>query len=174
VLVWVGDGELAGAAASTTRRLGIADRVRFLGHREDVQELLPAFDVFAMSSRYEGLPCAVVEAQQCGIPVVATAVNAVPDVVIPGETGLLVPPGRADLLAAAVDHAFAHPDEAHLWAVRAREHLGDRYDQTTAGEVLDRIYSQGPTQPRRQLVGAGPGVTLGSSLGAALGAWRTS
>jgi glycosyltransferase involved in cell wall biosynthesis len=156
VLVWVGDGELAGAAASTARRLGIADRVRFLGHREDVQELLPAFDVFAMSSRYEGLPCAVVEAQQCGIPVVATAVNAVPDVVIPGETGLLVPPARPDLLARALDHALSHPAQARQWATAARLHLGSRYDPATLAEVLDAVYSTAGQVPR-VLVGTGRG-----------------
>lgn len=156
VLVWVGDGELAGAAARTARRLGIADRVRFLGHRDDVPQLLPAFDVFAMSSRYEGLPCAVVEAQQCGVPVVATAVNAVPDVVIPGETGLLVPPARPDLLARALDHALAHPAEARRWAVAARTHLGSRYDPTTLAEVLDTVYSGS---------GPGPAATSPSSNG---------
>ena len=67
----------------------------------DVPQLLPAFDVFAMSSRYEGLPCAIVEAQECGIPVVATSVNAVSDVVVPGVTGLLVAPQDPGQLAAA-------------------------------------------------------------------------
>ena len=64
------------------------------GERTDVPDLLPAFDVFALSSLYEGLPTVVVEAMVCGVPVVATAVNAVADVVVPGETGLLVPPRR--------------------------------------------------------------------------------
>jgi glycosyltransferase involved in cell wall biosynthesis len=142
-LVWVGDGELAEQAAHTAAALGIADRVRFLGNRDDVPQLLPAFDVFAMASRYEGLPCAIVEAQQCGVPVVATAVNAVPDVVIPGETGLLVPPARPDLLARALDHALTHPAEARGWAVAARAHLGTRYDPATLAHVLDSVYSAG-------------------------------
>lgn len=154
LLVWVGDGELARRTAYDVRRLGLGSRVRLLGNRDDVGDLLPAFDVFALASRYEGLPCVVVEAQQCGIPVVATAVNAVPDVVIPGDTGLLVPPARPDLLAAALDHALDHPDEAHAWTVRARQHLGDRYDARTAGDVLDHVYSQEPTRHRRLLVGA--------------------
>ena len=154
-LVWIGDGELAARAAREVHALGIGDRVLLLGNRSDVPELLPAFDVFALASRYEGLPCVVVEAQQCGIPVVATAVNAVPDVVIPGDTGLLVPPMRPDLLAAALDHALTHPVEAREWATRARERLGARYDQTTAGSVLDQVYSDGAARPRGRLVGAG-------------------
>jgi glycosyltransferase involved in cell wall biosynthesis len=154
-LVWIGDGELATRAAREVLALGIGDRVLLLGNRSDVPELLPAFDVFALASRYEGLPCVVVEAQQCGIPVVATAVNAVPDVVIPGDTGLLVPPMRPDLLAAALDHALTHPVEAREWATRARERLGARYDQTTAGSVLDQVYSDGAARPRGRLVGTG-------------------
>ncbi|MEO7131874.1 MAG: glycosyltransferase [Dermatophilaceae bacterium] len=145
ILVWVGGGELADQAARTAAALGISDRVRLLGNRDDVPELLPAFDVFAMASRYEGLPCAIVEAQQCGVPVVATAVNAVPDVVIPGETGLLVPPARPDLLGRALDYALAHPDEARRWAVAARAHLGSRYDPATLCQVLDSVYSGGST-----------------------------
>ncbi|GAB3062816.1 glycosyltransferase family 4 protein [Intrasporangium mesophilum] len=155
ILVWAGDGELAARTARDVRTLGLDGRVRLLGNRTDVAELLPAFDVFALASRYEGLPCVVVEAQQCGIPVVATAVNAVPDVVVPGETGLLVPPARPDLLAAALDHALRHPAEARAWADRARERLGARYDSRTAGDVLDHVYSHGATRPRGQLVGTG-------------------
>lgn len=151
VLVWVGDGELAATAARTAARLGITDRVRLLGHRDDVQQLLPAFDVFAMASRYEGLPCAVVEAQQCGIPVVATAVNAVPDVVIPGETGLLVPPARPDLMARALDHALGHPSQARQWATAARLHLGSRYDPATLADVLDVVYSGAERRDSRRL-----------------------
>ena len=106
-----GRGRRCGSAAGpllddgTARRspaAGLGDRMRFVGERRDVPDLLPAFDVFAMSSRYEGLPCAVVEAMRCGLPVVATAVNSVPDLVVPGVSGVLVPPARpADLAAAA-------------------------------------------------------------------------
>ena len=91
--VWVGDGELAGQVAARAASLP-GSQVLLAGQRSNVPDLLPAFDVFALPSRYEGLPTAVVEAMVCGIPVVATAVNAVGDVVIPGETGLLVPPGQ--------------------------------------------------------------------------------
>jgi UDP-glucose 4-epimerase len=95
--VWVGDGELAGQVS----QLAAADpavRVLLPGDRADVARLLPAFDVFVLPSRHEGLPTAIVEAMMCGVPVVATAVNAVADVVVPGETGLLVPPRRPDLM----------------------------------------------------------------------------
>ena len=91
--VWVGGGELAEHIGRLARAQP-AGRIILAGERADVPEVLPAFDVFVLPSLYEGLPTAVVEAMVCGIPVVATAVNAVPDVVVPGETGLLVPPRR--------------------------------------------------------------------------------
>ena len=81
--VGVGGGELA-ARVSRLASMQPAAPVVPAGERADVPEVLPAFDVFALPSRYEGLPTAVVEAMVCGIPVVATAVNAVSDVVVPG------------------------------------------------------------------------------------------
>ena len=99
-------------------------RLVLAGERSDVPELLPAFDVFALPSRYEGLPTAVVEAMVCGIPVVATAVNAVGDVVVPGETGLLVPPGRPELMADAVGFLLDSPAAAARMAAAARARLG--------------------------------------------------
>ena len=88
------------------------------GERADVPEILPAFDIFALPSRYEGLPTAIVEAMVCGVPVVATAVNAVSDVVVPGETGLLVPPQRPDLMAGAVAYLLDRPEVAARLAGR--------------------------------------------------------
>ncbi|MFY9933522.1 MAG: glycosyltransferase [Streptosporangiaceae bacterium] len=140
--VWVGDGELA----ETVRRRSAAGppvRIILAGERADVPELLPAFDVFALPSRYEGLPTAVVEAMMCGIPVVATAVNAVSDVVVPGETGLLVPPGRPDLMAAAIGYLLDSPGVAARMAEAARARLGDRYGLTALRSALVEAYRGG-------------------------------
>jgi glycosyltransferase involved in cell wall biosynthesis len=77
----------------------------------------------------------------CGIPVVATAVNAVSDVVVPGETGLLVPPQRPHLLAEAVGYLLDHPDGAARMAANARERLGRRFDVATLRGALVAAYS---------------------------------
>jgi glycosyltransferase involved in cell wall biosynthesis len=138
--VWVGDGELAGQV----RRLAAAEPavpVVLAGERADVPRLLPAFDVFALPSRYEGLPTAIVEAMMCGVPVVATAVNAVADVVIPGETGLLVPPRRPDLMASAVGYLLSSPAAAVRMATRARAELGDRYGISALQAALAAAYA---------------------------------
>jgi len=118
--VLVGDGrdrlELEGKAQS----LGLADRVRFLGERSDVETLLPAMDVFALSSREEGIPNALLEAMAAGRPAVATAVGGTPEVLTDGETGWLVPPGSPEALAAALEQAIGDPAEAARRGAAAR------------------------------------------------------
>jgi glycosyltransferase involved in cell wall biosynthesis len=75
-----------------------------------------------------------------GLPVVATAVNAVPNVVIAGETGLLAPPGRPELLAGAIGYLLDHPAEAGRLAATARRCLGDDLSQAALGRVLAQSY----------------------------------
>jgi glycosyltransferase involved in cell wall biosynthesis len=140
--VWIGSGPGLAEARELVRRAGLLDRFVFPGERSDVASLLPAFDVFAMASRYEGLPCAVVEAMRCGIPVVATAVNSLPDLVIPGESGVLVPPGRPDLLAAAIDGVLDDPRAAERMVAQGRVLAGGTFDGERLAEVLDQVYSK--------------------------------
>ena len=137
--VWVGGGELAARVRRIAASL-TGTRVILPGERSDVLDLLPAFDVFALPSLYEGLPTAIVEAMVCGVPVVATAVNAVPDVVIPGETGLLVPARRPELLAAAVRHLLDSPQTAVGLADAARARIGGRYTQLALRDALTSAY----------------------------------
>jgi glycosyltransferase involved in cell wall biosynthesis len=137
--VWVGGGELAGRVARRVSELGVP--VVLAGQRADVLDVLPAFDVFVLPSRYEGLPTAIVEAMICGIPVVATAVNAVTDIVIPGETGLLVPPHRPELLAAAVRHLLDSPAVAARLAAAASARVADRYGAPELRAALAAAYS---------------------------------
>jgi glycosyltransferase involved in cell wall biosynthesis len=123
-VVWIGEGELRAKTEREIRRTGVEGRFLLLGERSDVPALLPAFDVFALASLYEGLPCAVVEAMTAGIPVVATAVNSVPEVVIAGRTGLLARPGDPASLADALSFMLGHPAAAAEMAAAARSHIG--------------------------------------------------
>jgi glycosyltransferase involved in cell wall biosynthesis len=141
--VWVGGGEDLDKMKALSQRLGLSGRLRWLGHRDDVARLLPAFEVFAMASRYEGLPCVVLEAIAAGVPVVATSVNALSDVIVPGETGLLVPPQRPAELAAAITYLLDHPSEGRRMAEAAGRRIGDEYEPAALATVLDQVY-RGP------------------------------
>jgi glycosyltransferase involved in cell wall biosynthesis len=122
-----------------------------LGERTDVAALLPGFDIFALASHYEGLPCSVVEAMTCGVPVVATAVNAVPEVVVSGRTGLLVPPGAPALLGRAMAYLLDHPAEGSRMSVAARDQLGDRFHPEVLGRDLAETYELALTSSARSV-----------------------
>jgi glycosyltransferase involved in cell wall biosynthesis len=126
--LWVaGDGPERAALEAASARLGIAERVRFLGRRSDVPDLLEACDVFVLPSRQEGLGVAALEAMARGRPVVASAIGGLGEIVIPEQTGLLVPPGDAAVLAAALERLLADPALARrlgsAGAARVAEHF---------------------------------------------------
>ena len=118
-LLLAGDGSLREAAREYSARRGVADRVHFLGVRAEVAEMLAACDLFALSSHWEGNPMAVMEAMAAGLPVVATAVGSVPELVADGETGLLVPPGEERAFAAALASLARDPGRRHELAAAA-------------------------------------------------------
>ncbi len=100
--VVVGAGDLMADLQSLVADLGISEKVSFLGHREDIGYVVSEFDVYVSCSLAEGLGIANIEAMSLGVPVVATAVGGVPELITDDESGLLVPPESPDLLAAAV------------------------------------------------------------------------
>ena len=157
--VWIGDGPLRGEMEQRADRRGLQGRFICVGHRDDVPRLLPGLDVFVMASRYEGLPCAVAEAMMAGLPVVATAVNAVPDVVLPGETGLLATPERPRQLAAAVRYMLDHLPMPPAWPLPGGGWSRDRFTPGALAAVLDAAYGSGvssPPRPRRYVALARP------------------
>lgn len=149
--VWVGDGPLRQEMVRLIERRKMSKNFVFLGERTDVAALLPGFDIFALASHYEGLPCSIVEAMTCGVPVVATAVNAVPEVVVPGRTGLLVPPGAPALLGRAMAYLLDHPAEGSRMSVAARNQLGDRFHPEVLGRDLAEIYELALTNSARSI-----------------------
>jgi sugar transferase (PEP-CTERM/EpsH1 system associated) len=98
----VGDGPLLGMITEKVRAAGLQDVVRLPGSRTDIAELLSGFDVFALPSIAEGTPVTILEAMACGLPVVASRVGGIPEVVEQQATGLLVPPSDALALAEAL------------------------------------------------------------------------
>jgi glycosyltransferase involved in cell wall biosynthesis len=106
------DLEAGGHYERELRRIAEDARVVFAGYREDVPALLAGCDVFCLPSSMEGLPLVVLEAMAHARPVVATAVGGTPELVVDGETGILVAPGDVDALASALDGLLRDPDRA--------------------------------------------------------------
>lgn len=108
-LVIVGDGPTRAALERRTRELGMDDRVEFVGFRGDVADLLARADVFLVSSHYEGISVAVLEAMRARLPVIATRVGGMPEIIHDGREGVLVAPGDTTAMAAAMARLAASP-----------------------------------------------------------------
>lgn len=125
-LVVLGDGQERSRLEAHAEAHGTRDAVRWLGVVPDAPRLYPGFDVFVLSSRTEGTPIALFEAMDAGVPIVATTVGGVPDVVTPAEARL-VPPEDPAALAEGIRDVWRNPDAAGVRAGAARRRLADRY-----------------------------------------------
>lgn len=118
----------------------LGPRSRRLGYRTDVPRLLAAADVFALPSHFEGLPMSVIEAMLCGLPVVATDISGPREMVVAGETGLLVPPAEVDPLAAALQDLAGDPARrARMGAAGRARALAHHTEQKVVGRTLDLL-----------------------------------
>lgn len=142
-LVFVGDGPERADLGRRAEELGIAERVRFLGWRTDVAELLAAFDVFAMSSLSEGLPMAMLEAMSAGLAVVSTRVGDIPDVLVDGRTGRLTPPGDVAALAAALGALREDAAARAGLGAAARALVIERYSRAAMADAYLAAYGAG-------------------------------
>jgi glycosyltransferase involved in cell wall biosynthesis len=139
-LVLAGDGPLRGELETLARKLGVGDDCVFTGYRADVAPLFAAFDAVALSSANEGTPVTLIEASAAGLPVVATDVGGVRDVVSHGQTGFLVPFGDADALASAFRTLARDPELARSFGDAATEFVGSRYSVPRLVGDVDRLY----------------------------------
>ena len=150
-LAIVGDGPLREKLAQKAQDAGVAELVWFPGARNDIPELMRSFDVFALSSIAEGTPVTLLEAMACGLPVVATKVGGIPEVVQDGVNGALVPASNAQALAAALETYIQ--DDARVAAHGAAARAGIERHYSVAAMVgaytalYDRL-SNTKTTPR--------------------------
>ena len=144
--VLIGQGPLEAEIRELQQQLGLGPRVTLLGRRDDATRVLAGCDVFVLSSRFEGLPVALMEALGLGLPVVATRVGGIPELVTDGVEGLLVPPGAPDRLADALMTVL---DDAPRRAAMAAAALarGPELDRRAAVTTIEARY--------RSLVGVG-------------------
>lgn len=130
----------------------LGDRVRFLGHVADVGQVLAAADVFVLPSRYEGLPGAVIEAMALGLPVVASDIPAVRELVEPGANALLVPLDDARALAEAVGELARSPQRREEFGVRSRAIFEECFTIEVSTKKMVALYERliGPTLTRKR------------------------
>ncbi len=142
-LVVVGDGPDEPRLRQQVAALNLGERVRLLGVRRDLATIFAALDVFALASRWEGLPLAALEAMGCGLPVVTTAVGGSVEAIESGESGLLVPPGDAAAFAAALARLLGDPELRQRLGQEARARSRARFGLEVHLERLARLYCDG-------------------------------
>ena len=126
-LVWLGDGPLLADCHARLQSLGLSEAAWFPGSRHDVADLIPGFDLFAMSSLAEGIPIAVLEAMACGLSVICPRVGGLPELIDDGVNGSLVEPRSVESLAAALADYAAAPDVRLSRGAAARQRAETRY-----------------------------------------------
>lgn len=140
-LVLVGSGPGQGAAVELALSLSLGDRVAFLGDREDVPELLAGLDLFVLASRFEAMPMTVLEAMASGLPVVASRVGGVPELVEEGITGLTVPADDEVALREAIAGLLADAGRRTAMGEAGRRRAMDRFELRRTIRRLEGLYA---------------------------------
>jgi glycosyltransferase involved in cell wall biosynthesis len=135
-----GDGTCRDQLMTLARETGVMHRFHFLGHRDDVPAVLAQADVFVLPSRSEASPNSVIEAMAAGLPVVATNVGGIPELVAEGQTGRLVAPGDPEALAGALLDMLEHPERAADFGRAGRRRIEDTYSFDRMVEQFETLY----------------------------------
>ena len=136
----VGEGPDLAHLQSLARELHIATDVDFTGYCEDPTAYLAAMDVFVVSSLKESLPLTMLEAMSLRRAVIATTVGDIPDVIVHGHDGLLVPPGDSEAIAAALRTVVSSPERRAMLGYRARQAVEERFSAETMSRRLEDFY----------------------------------
>jgi glycosyltransferase involved in cell wall biosynthesis len=141
-LAIAGDGPAGEALQQRAAALGLADRVRWLGFQQDLVPLYEAMDVYALSSRREGLPNVLLEAMSLEAPVVATRVAGVPRLIDDGVNGLLTPIGDARALADAIARLLGDAPLRQRLAAAGRQTIVERYSFSARMAKIAALYDE--------------------------------
>lgn len=139
-LLIAGEGNLRRRLETQIRALGLEDQVTLLGHRDDAPRVVRAADVYVSSSWSEGLGTSILEALACEVPVVATMAGGAAEMVLPGETGYLVPCRDAEALGDAIVMSLRHREHAREMAVRGRRLVEDRFSVARMIDETEAAY----------------------------------
>lgn len=141
-ILLVGDGELKAETLALSKQLNIDSRLKILGFRDDVPELLHLIDIFVLTSWWEGLGRSLTEAMYTARPVVATDVDGVPELVEDGRTGLLVQPNDIQAIAEGVLHLLENEGEAEELGQNAAKRINEAFRADVMVGYLDRLYQE--------------------------------
>jgi glycosyltransferase involved in cell wall biosynthesis len=138
----IGDGPTLPDMKRLVGELELQEIVRFAGARnsDQVRDAMRGADIFCLSSRWEGMAGSVMEAMACGLPVVGSDVNGIAELVEHGRTGYVVPPGRPDLLAAALERLAAEPVEAATLGTAGRERIRTEFGVESMVAAKERLF----------------------------------
>lgn len=136
-LILAGDGVLKNEAQELVNRIGIQENVQFMGDYTEIPKLLSQCDIFVLCSDWEGLPLSVLEAMAAGLPIVATNVGGIPDIV--KENGILVPPGDVQMLAEAM-LTLINDNATREHMARVSTELVKQYDIKNSSKSYEDIY----------------------------------
>ncbi len=123
-------------------RLGLSGKVRFLGWVDEIQYALARWDVFVLPSLEEGFPIAALEAMSAGLPVVASSVGGVPELVVDGETGWLVPPADAASLASRLRAILRDPEQRRSMGEAGRARVREQFSLTLMTRGFSQLYDE--------------------------------
>jgi glycosyltransferase involved in cell wall biosynthesis len=136
----IGEGPQKAELQARAQQLGISSRVLFLGSRHDIPELLSLCRIFVISSVTEGLTVAILEAMAMGKPVVATSVGGIPEVVLDGETGFLVPPKAPDKIAQSIKKLISHKELATQFGAAGEKRVERYFSADRMVQGLEGLY----------------------------------
>jgi glycosyltransferase involved in cell wall biosynthesis len=139
-IVFVGDGALEPALRAEVSQRSLEKSVRFLGFRKDLVEVMSAFDVFALPSLAEGTPMVVYSAMALGLPIVASAVNGVAEILENERCALLIKPADAGELTTAIDRLLAAPALGRALGDAARRRVEERYSAEKSVKIFESLY----------------------------------
>ena len=137
-----GDGPERASLERQAREMGLNKRVLFLGYRQDVPDLLACCDVFVLPSLFEGLPLSILEAMAANKPVVASAIGGNDEVIVHGETGLLVPPADPTALAAAIQTVLSNSNLAQRMAAAGKARVHEQFSAEAMIRRVTDIYEE--------------------------------
>jgi len=143
-LICVGNdqSEYAERVRGEAERLGVRERITWLGSRDDIERILSAIDVYVLPSLEENMPLAILEAMASGRPVVATAVGGVPECITDQQTGLLVPPAEVEPLAAAMIRLLTHADQRRKMGAAGRARVRANFSIDSQIKRVERAFER--------------------------------